>query len=531
MVARKNFPIGVQDFEKLRKRKLLYIDKTQYVADLLEGGGIYFLSRPRRFGKSLFLSTLAAYFEGKKDLFTGLALEQAEQELAAKEGREAWETYPVLRIDLNAKNYIDREKLLERLSFCLDDLEKKYGIRKRYKSPEDRFQYLITTLSQKTGRQVVVLIDEYDKPLMDALHRPELYETYRGILQAFYSVIKNCDEYLRFVFLTGVTRFGKLTIFSGLNSLMDITMEASYSSICGITETELVENFAPEIEAFAQKRKLSQEGILGELKKWYDGYLFHEEGEHVYNPFSLLNALNSKELVDYWYATGTPTFLVKYLKERRFFLPDLDKNVKMGRDGFRMSPMETQDPIPILFQTGYLTIKKKLATSWHLGFPNDEVRYGFMKNLLVGYYATIRDAGAEIDNFLEEIYAGDIDAFMKRLKSIIGGIPYSNKKKADYHEEHGEVAVYLVFRLMGQYTQTEVHTPGGRADAVVHTPNIIYIFEFKMEGAGTPEEALAQIEERGYANRYLAEGKKIVCIGVVFDPKTRNISDWRTALL
>ncbi len=531
MVARKNFPIGVQDFEKLRKRKLLYIDKTQYVADLLEGGGIYFLSRPRRFGKSLFLSTLAAYFEGKKELFTGLALEQAEQELAAKEGREAWEKYPVFYINLNDSNYEEPTSLPILLDDLLSKWEAKYGKVDSEADFYSRFRGLISRACEQTGKKAVILVDEYDKPLFDTLHLPKLHETFRNILSGFYSVIKGCDGDLRFVLLTGVTRFGKLTIFSGLNSLMDITMEASYSSICGITETELVENFAPEIEAFAQKRKLSQEGILGELKKWYDGYLFHEEGEHVYNPFSLLNALNSKELVDYWYATGTPTFLVKYLKERRFFLPDLDKNVKMGRDGFRMSPMETQDPIPILFQTGYLTIKKKLATSWHLGFPNDEVRYGFMKNLLVGYYATIRDAGAEIDNFLEEIYAGDIDAFMKRLKSIIGGIPYSNKKKADYHEEHGEVAVYLVFRLMGQYTQTEVHTPGGRADAVVHTPNIIYIFEFKMEGAGTPEEALAQIEERGYANRYLAEGKKIVCIGAVFDPKTRNISDWRTALL
>jgi len=527
MATRRNLPIGVQDFEKLRKRKLLYIDKTQYVADLLEGGGIYFLSRPRRFGKSLFLSTLAAYFEGKQELFTGLALEQAEQELAAEEEREAWETYPVLRIDLNAKNYIDREKLLERLSFCLDDLERKYGVRNLYKIPEDRFQYLITTLYQRTGRQVVVLIDEYDKPLTDALHLPELYETYRGLLQEFYSVIKNCDAYLRFVFLTGVSRFGKLTIFSGLNSLNDISMDEQYAGICGITEEELLENFEPEIELLAKERALSYDDTLAELKKYYDGYQFTDEKDvHVYNPFSVLNVLQKKKFDDYWYATGTPTFLVKYLKRRRFFLPDLEKNVKMGNDGLLMSPIEARDPVPILFQTGYLTIKKKLAASYYLGFPNEEVRYGFMKNLLQGYYNTVTDSGAEIDNFLEEIYAGDVDAFMTRIKAIIGGIPYSNKKKEEYREENGEVAVYLIFSLMGRYIQTEVHTPGGRADAVVHTQNAIYIFEFKMEGAGTPEDALAQIEEKGYANRYLSEGKKIVCIGVTFDPKTRNISEW-----
>ena len=534
MAARKNLPIGVQDFEKLRTRKLLYIDKTQYVADLLEGGGIYFLSRPRRFGKSLFLSTLEAYFEGKKELFAGLALEQAEQKLAAEEEREAWATYPVLHIDLNAKNYINSEKLIERLSFCLDDLERKYDVRNHYKIPEDRFQYLITTLYQRTGKQVVILIDEYDKPLMDALHLPELYETYRGILQAFYSVIKNCDAYLRFVFLTGVSRFGKLTIFSGLNSLMDITMDDRYAGICGITEEELLQNFGPEIELLAKEQALSYEGALAELKKRYDGYQFTDEaGVHVYNPFSLLNVLQMKKFDDYWYATGTPTFLVKFLQDVGFSLPELDGDVEMAKEDLQMSPMEVNTPIPILFQAGYLTIKEYIADEdvYRLGFPNEEVRYAFMKNLLKGYFNSVKSSGVEIARFLREIRAENVDAFMKHLQSLIGGIPYSNKKKEDYREENGEVAVYLVFSLMGKRTETEVHTPGGRADAVVHTENAIYIFEFKMEGAGTPEEALAQIKERGYANRYIAEGKKIVCVGVTFDPKTRNISDWHTAHL
>ncbi len=527
----RGLPIGVQDFEKLRNRKLLYIDKTQYVADLLEGGGIYFLSRPRRFGKSLFLSTLAAYFAGKKELFAGLALEQAEQKLAAVEGREAWMKYAVLRLDLNTGEFNKPEDLEKLLELHISKWEEVYGKKTNEDTHSARFGGIIERAYQKTGRLVVLLVDEYDKPLLQSVHKPELYETFRSMLYAIYSNIKSCDQFLRFVFLTGVSRFGKLTIFSGLNSLKDITLEARYSSICGVTETELVKNFAPEIEALAIKEKLSREGILCELKKWYDGYLFHEAGQHVYNPFSILNALDSKELKDYWYATGTPTFLVRYLKQRRFFLPDLEKNIKMGNDGLQMSPIETKDPIPILFQTGYLTIKEKAYASYSLGFPNEEVRYGFMKNLLQGYYATVNDASAEIDNFLEEIHAGDVDAFMKRLQSIIGGIPYSNKKKEEYHEEHGEVAVYLVFSLMGLYTQAEVHTPGGRADAVVHTQDAIYIFEFKMEGAGTPEEALAQIEERGYANRYLADGKKIVCIGVVFNPKTRNIGEWKVKSL
>jgi len=522
----RSLPIGVQDFEKLRNRNLLYIDKTQYVVDLLQGGGVYFLSRPRRFGKSLFLSTLGAYFEGQKELFKGLFLEHGEPELAAAQGREAWQKHPVLYLDLNTEEYKKPEILEKLLTLHLSRWEELYGSNVNEDTPSARFSGIIRRAYEQTGQQVVLLVDEYDKPLLQAVDKPELYEMFRSQLYAIYSNIKSNDRYIRFVFLTGVSRFGKLTIFSGLNSLKDISMDVRYSSICGITETELIENFTPEIEALAVELKLSFEAALTELKKWYDGYLFTEKGEHVYNPFSILNALDSKELEAYWYATGTPTFLVKYLKNKKFYLPALENDVRMGREGLQVSPLETQDPIPILFQTGYLTIKEKLPAAYRLGFPNEEVRYGFMKNLLLGYYETVTDSGTEISHFLESIAVGDIDAFMTRLKAIIGGIPYSTTKQENYHEYYGEVAVYLVFSLMGQYTQTEVHCPSGRADAVVHTSNAIYIFEFKMEGAGTPEDALAQIEERGYANRYLASGKKLVSIGVTFDPKTRNIGEW-----
>ncbi|MGP1363120.1 MAG: ATP-binding protein [Bacteroides sp.] len=523
-------PIGVQNFHDLRRRGFLYVDKTQYIASLVRGK-YYFLSRPRRFGKSLFLSTLQAYFEGNKELFDGLALEQAEPALAEREKREAWQQYPILYLDLNGSSYTTITDLENILETHLVEWERLYGNDSAENSFARRFEGVIKRAYQKTGQQVVFLVDEYDKPLLTSVVNEELYEAYRTMLYGLYSNIKNCDRYLRFVFLTGVSRFGKLTIFSGLNNLNDISMDSAYAGICGITEEELTTDFAPEIQALATELNFTKEETLAILKKRYDGYLFCERGEHVYNPFSLLNVLQKKQISDYWYATGTPTFLVRYLKQRRFFLPDLEKNVKMGKDGLQISPIETRDPIPILFQTGYLTIKEKLNASYRLGFPNEEVRYGFMKNLLVGYYATVTDSGAEIDNFLEEIHAGDVDAFMTRLKSIIGGIPYSNKKKAEYREENGEVAVYLVFSLLGQYVQTEVHTSGGRADAVVHTRDAIYIFEFKMEGVGTPEEALAQIRERGYADRYLAEGKKIVLIGVTFDPKTRNIGGWMTKIL
>ena len=525
-------PIGVQSFEKLRTEDFIYVDKTQYLAKLLHGSGIYFLSRPRRFGKSLFLSTLKSYFEGKKDLFRGLYLEQEEEKLAVKKGRDSWEEYPVLHLDLNTAEYKRAEDLEKILNYHLNLWEELYGKNTgEDNSPVFRFAGVLRRAYEQTQRQVVFLVDEYDKPLLQSVHNPELYEQFRSMLYAIYSNIKSSDQYVRFVFLTGVSRFGKLTIFSGLNNLEDISMDSQYAGICGVTKTELVENFSPEIESLALELKLSKEETLSELKKRYDGYLFHEAGEHVYNPFSLLNVLKKKELGDYWYATGTPTFLVKYLQDINFSIPSLEKDVEIGRDGLQVSPLETHNPIPILFQTGYLTIKEKLKEygTYRLGFPNEEVRFGFMKNLLLGYSSVVDDSSTEIAAFLREIRSGNVEKFMTHLKAIIGGIPYSNQKKEDYHEEHGEAAVYLVFSLMGFYTETEVHCPGGRADTVVHTPETIYIFEFKMEGRGTADEALAQIEVRGYANRYLSAGKEIVCIGVVFDPKTRNIGEWSVA--
>ena len=532
MAARRNLPIGVQSFDNIRNYGFIYVDKTQYIRELLRGR-VYFLSRPRRFGKSLLLSTLAAYFEGKKDLFQGLYLENAEEELAAEEGRVAWQKYPVLYLDLNTGEYKNAEELKSVLVYHLNYWEELYG----ENTNEDnslalRFAGILRRAYEQTGQQVVFLVDEYDKPLLQSVNNPELYEQFRSLLYAFYSNIKSSDQYLRFVFLTGVTRFGKLTIFSGLNNLNDISMDSQYAGICGVTETELVSNFAPELEQLAESLGISQKDTLAELKKHYDGYLFTEKGEHVYNPFSLLNVLKKKELSDYWYATGTPTFLVKYLQEQAFPLPSLEKDVEMGKEGLQISPLEARSPIPILFQAGYLTIKEKLEDygTYLLGFPNEEVRYGFMKNLLLGYSSVVADSSTEISKFLRAIRSGDVDAFMTHLKAIIGGIPYSNQKKENYHEYNGEVAVYLVFSLMGQRTETEVHCPGGRADAVVHTAEAIYVFEFKLEGSGTPEEALAQIEERGYAARYLGTEKKIVCIGVTFDPETRNIKEWKEEL-
>ena len=531
----RDLPIGVQSFEKLRQRDLLYVDKTQYIVPLLRGGGVYFLSRPRRFGKSLFLSTLQAYFEGRKDLFEGLALERAEVELAAREKREAWVTYPILYLDLNASSYttvLDLEDLLE---VHLKAWEKRYGRERSAKTYSVRFEGVIKRAYKKTGQQVVFLVDEYDKPLLEAILNPELYEAYRTILYGLYSNIKNCDPYLRFVFLTGVSRFGKLSVFSGLNSLNDISMDRAYAGICGITEGELAVYFAPETETLAQTLNVTHEEALAALKRRYDGYLFTEDGEHVYNPFSLLNVLQKKKLSDYWYATGTPTFLVRYLQKQDYFLPNLENDVTMGIAGLLLSPMEATSPIPILFQAGYLTILEYIPEEgvYRLGFPNEEVRFGFLKNLLQHYAPHIADASTETAAFLREIRTGQVDTFMKRLEGIIAGIPYDNiaSEVVKYRERDAQVSVYLVFSLMGQFIASEVHNVIGRADAVVHTQEVIYVFEFKLEGNATPEDALAQIETKGYATPYQHSGKKVIGIGVSFNPDTRNISSWVTKTL
>ena len=531
----RELPIGIQSFEKLRERELLYVDKTQYIVPLLRGGGIYFLSRPRRFGKSLFLSTLQAYFEGNKALFEGLSLEQAEPALAALEEREAWQKYPILYLDLNGASYSSITDLENILETHLVAWEQLYGDAPEEKNYARRFEGVIKRAYQKTGQQVVFLVDEYDKPLLESVVNKELYETYRSMLYGLYSNIKNCDRYLRFVFLTGVSRFGKLTIFSGLNNLNDISMDTAYAGICGITEEELITYFAPEITTLAEALQLTHEATIAALKKRYDGYLFCRRGEHVYNPFSLLNVLKKLEFDDYWYATGTPTFLVRYLQNLNYFLPDLEHDVEMGMSGLQVSPIEAKSPIPILFQAGYLTIREYRPDEgiYRLGFPNEEVRFGFLKNLLQNYAPEIEDASSETAEFLREIRAGQVDEFMKRLEGLIAGIPYDTfaPTMVKYRERDAQVAVYLIFSLMGQFIASEVHSVIGRADAVVHTTETTYIFEFKLEGTSTPAEALAQIEEKGYATPYQKQGKKVIGIGVSFDAEKRNIGGWVTKTL
>ena len=530
----RKIPIGIQSFEDLRRKNFLYVDKTLYAFKLANLGKVYFLSRPRRFGKSLFLSTLKAYFLGQKELFKGLYIEKAEEKRAEIEKNEAWGEYPVFYLDFNVGRYDLDGALAESLDYFLKKEEKLYGLKNEGDSFGKRFQSLIETAYNKTGKQAVILVDEYDKPLLQTMGVNEvLNEEYRNTLKAFYSVIKTCDQYIRFAFLTGVTKFSKVSISSDLNNLQDISMLNDYAEICGLTQAEIEKTFKPEIERLAKNTKNSYDKMLEELKKRYDGYKFSVLGESVYNPFSILNTFNSGELKNYWFATGTPTFLVNYLKDAHYNIPDLDGKVELDESMLNEYRADAKDPIPILFQSGYLTIKEYIeeVNMYRLGFPNDEVRYSFLENLVPAYSSLRPDeTGVSIWKFVEDIRAGNVDEFMERMQAIIAGVPYDNlpKDKLKLREQNYQTAVYLIFKLMGQFVQTEIHCAKGRADCIVHTKDSIYIFEFKLMSAGTAEDAIVQIKENGYAAQFKTSSKKIILIGSSFNEEERTIGEWKT---
>ena len=530
----RKIPIGIQSFEDLRRKNFLYVDKTLYAFKLANLGKVYFLSRPRRFGKSLFLSTLKAYFLGQKELFKGLYIEKAEEKRAEIEKNEAWGEYPVFYLDFNVGRYDLDGALAESLDYFLKKEEKIYRLKNEGDSFGKRFQSLIETAYNKTGKQAVILVDEYDKPLLQTMGVNEaLNEEYRNTLKAFYSVIKTCDQYIRFAFLTGVTKFSKVSIFSDLNNLQDISMLNDYAEICGLTQAEIEKTFKPEIERLAKNTKNSYDKMLEELKKRYDGYKFSVLGESVYNPFSILNTFNSGELKNYWFATGTPTFLVNYLKDAHYNIPDLDGKVELDESMLNEYRADAKDPIPILFQSGYLTIKEYIeeVNMYRLGFPNDEVRYSFLENLVPAYSSLRPDeTGVSIWKFVEDIRAGNVDDFMDRMQAIIAGVPYDNlpKDKLKLREQNYQTAVYLIFKLMGQFVQTEIHCAKGRADCIVHTKDSIYIFEFKLMSAGTAEDAIVQIKENGYAAQFKTSSKKIILIGSSFNEEERTIGEWKT---
>ena len=519
-------PIGIQSFEKLRNEGFKYVDKTETVYRLAKEGCYYFLSRPRRFGKSLFLSTLEAYFLGKKELFKGLAVERLEQD---------WAEYPVLHLDLNTNKYDNPEVLETKLGEALLQWEIKYDCTRPDLPLGMRFENVIRNVCEKTGRQVVILVDEYDKPMLEAIGRPELQEEYRATLKSFYGALKSCDAYIRFAFLTGVTKFGKVSVFSDLNHLMDLSMLPQYYDICGISETELHEYFDEEVGTLAASLQVTKDEAYAALRENYDGYRFTAESsifngdapripiQGVYNPFSLLNALKNSLIGSYWFATGTPTYLVELLKKHNYFLPDLE-NEEITSDVLDCIDPASVDAIPVIYQSGYLTIKDydPRFGLFTLVFPNREVREGFVK-FLVPYYTPIQreQSGFAVMRFVKAFESGNIDAFMTLFQSFLASNPY---ELAARQERHFQEVMYILTSLCGLYVEVESHSSRGRADMTVKTDRFIYVMEFKFDGSA--EAALQQIRDKGYGEKYASDNRQIMLLGINYSTEARNIDSW-----
>ncbi|MCL2041292.1 MAG: ATP-binding protein [Bacteroidales bacterium] len=531
MTTMRKLPIGIQDFEYLRTDNCLYVDKTQYIYKLLQHGKPYFLGRPRRFGKSLFLSTLKAYFEGKKELFEGLKIAELEKD---------WVQYPVLYLDFNKESYSDIRSLEIVIDDFLQKHEQQYGVSSISESLSVRFSNVIAEAKKKTGLGVVVLVDEYDKMLINTIDKPEINDQMREFLKGFYGVLKAEDANLKFVFLTGVTKFSKVSVFSDLNHLEDISLDENFSEICGISETELLQNFQPEIQALAEHRKMTCEQAFAELKKRYDGYHFAKESEDVYNPFSVLKTFKKLNFAYYWFETGTPTFLAKALRNQNYDIRKFEDDVLIDEPSIMDYRVENQNLIPLLYQTGYLTIKSYESNLYTLGFPNEEVKYGFLKELLPAFVLTpIATGNFSVVEFMQQIRKGDIDGFMTSLKAFFAAIPYDAIEQKHRDEQYYQHVFYLLFTLIGEFVQTEVKSNKGRADAVVKTVDSIYVFEFKIEAppsppegggvrsrATTAEAALAQINSKDYAIPYTADHRKLVKIGVEFSQTEKGVKRW-----
>ena len=510
----KIYPIGIQNFESLRNDGYFYIDKTALVYQLVKTGRYYFLSRPRRFGKSLLLSTLEAYFQGKKELFDGLAMEKLEKD---------WIKYPILHLDLNAEKYTAPEALDQVLESALRGWEALYGAQDYERTFASRFQGIIQRACDKTGQRVVVLVDEYDKPMLQAIGNDELQKSYRETLKAFYGALKSKDGCIKFGMLTGVTKFGKVSVFSDLNNLDDISMRNQYIDICGINEQELHDNLEDELHSLASAQGMTYDEICAKLQEYYDGYHFTHNSIGMYNPFSLLNTFKYNEFGSYWFETGTPTYLVELLKKHHY---DLRRMAHEETTATVLNSIDStsDNPIPVIYQSGYLTIKgyDQRFGIYRLGFPNREVDEGFI-NFLLPFYANTNavESQFEIQKFVREVESGDYDSFFRRLQSFFADTPYELVRDLELHYQN---VLFIVFKLVGFYVKAEYHTSAGRIDLLLQTDKFIYVMEFKLDG--TAEEALLQINEKHYAQPFENDDRKLFKIGVNFSAEMRNIEKW-----
>ncbi len=509
------YPIGIQSFESLRSLGYIYVDKTELIHNLVTTSKCVFLSRPRRFGKSLLLSTIQAYFEGRRELFKGLAMERLETE---------WPVHPVLKLSLATYRADNGGNLEDILDVQFRYWERQYGITAGNSDPSSRFRDIIMAAHDSTGQTVVVLVDEYDHPLVETMHDEERREAHRLLLKSVYVNIKDLDRYIRFTMLTGVSRFSKMTIFSGLNNLKYISLNRNYAAICGITDSELLENFQQGIERLADEYDTDYDGAVALLKTNYDGYHFARRSPDIYNPFSLLYAFDDGEFGSYWFQSGTPESLVRQIRNGGNFLPEMfDETVEESI--ISNIDMSQSTPIALLYQTGYLTIKEfEQPNLFRLGIPNLEVRQGLF-NSLARYYLNenpiaISRNVREVRKLLEE---RRIDEAMERLRTFMAGIPYEFAENAV--ELHYENNLFIIFVLVGVDARPEWHTSQGRIDLLLRMRNYIYVIELKRDG--TPEEALEQIREKDYTRQFLGDPRPVVELGVTFSTKTRNITAWK----
>lgn len=516
-MALKLYPVGIQTFERIRKENKLYIDKTEYIYRMTHSGGCYFfLSRPRRFGKSLLVSTFESYFSGKKELFEGLAIEKLEQE---------WMEYPVLHFDMSGGKHMEKEQLEDYLSNRLEAEERKWGITHTKRGANGRLTELITTAYEISGKQVVVLIDEYDAPMLDVAHDKETLDVLRNVMRNFFSPLKMCEPMLRFVFLTGITKFSQVSIFSELNNIKNISLDDEYAGVCGITKEELLTQMSEDIDMLAEAQGMTREETIAKLKENYDGYHFSPASPDVFNPYSLLNCFDDKNFGAYWFSSGTPTYLINMLRKFKV-LP-----AKIGRSLARSSafdaPTENLKTItPLLYQSGYITIKgyDKMSQLFTLDLPNKEIKVGLFESLLPyyleGMYAEEGDVAIAQMSVL--IRQGDMDGALRLFQEFLGTVPYCNNTN---YEGHYQQVLFIIFTLLTHFVvDVEVHTPNGRVDVVMETEDTLYLIELKLNKSA--QSAMQQINLKQYGQRFARCGKPIVKVGVNFDAKKGNIEDW-----
>lgn len=510
------YPIGIQNFEDLRSNKYVYVDKTDLIYRLVSSGKYYFLSRPRRFGKSMLVSTLDAYFKGKRELFEGLAIEQLEKQ---------WAEYPVIHIDFNGVSYNTPDSLEKVLDEKLLLLENEFDVNRTSDLQGLRFQKIIDSAYHKYNRQVVILIDEYDKPIVDNLGNDSLVEPYKKALQGFYSVLKAKDGQIKFGLLTGVSKIGKLSVFSGLNNLKDISMANEYASICGMSEGDLHKYFHNSVYELGEANGLTVDECYAKLKDMYDGYHFTANSVGMYNPFSILNALSDREFKEYWFETGTPTLLVNVMKKTSFDVSTLSNNVVVTASALNGMQDIVNKPVPLFFQTGYLTIKDydKEYNEYRLGFPNDEVKNGFL-NFIYSYYVPVNPAedSTKVSLLSRALKAGKPEVFMEVLEGLFANTSYQIQGNA---EKDFQYAMYIIIELLGEYVQAERTTSNGRIDLLLQTKDYIYIIELKIDSSA--EAALQQIDDKGYDKPFVNDQRKLFKIGVSFSTKERRIEEWK----